>query len=116
VLGFEHGVANSPQRERGNKANRILKQVNCFKFIGTICILRNIFDCICKLSTFLQNEIFDIMQLDMYHKRNNIKMEQVDYETDSVQDSSDHIDQSKGVNINCSLRHMMVVTKIRRVL
>jgi hypothetical protein len=45
-------------------------------------------------------------------------MEQVDYETDSVQDLLDYIDQSnqyKGVNINCSLRDRMVLTNIRRV-
>jgi hypothetical protein len=120
-LGLENEVANSPQSEGGNKAKGILKQVNCFKFIDTICLLKDMLDCLCKLSRFLQKEILDIDQVDSMiciTKETISAIEQVDYETDIVQDLLDHIDQSnqyKGVDINCSLRDRMVLTNIRRV-
>ena len=110
VLGLEHEVANDSTSLGGNKAKGILKEIKSFKFIATICLLKDFLEILGKLSKCFQKDIIDIHQVNCMvtaTKETISVFEGVDAEPASVQALLDDIDASEkyhGIDLTCSHR------------
>ena len=99
VLGLEHEVANDSTSIGGNKAKGILKEIKSFKFIATICLLKDFLEILVKFSKCFQKDIIDIHQVNCMvtaTKETISVLEGVDAEPASVQALLDDV---KGIGL-----------------
>lgn len=119
VLGLEHEVANDPSSVGGNKAKGILKEIKCFKFIATICLLRDVLETLGKLSKCFQKDIIDIHLVNSMitaTKETISVLDEVDAEPATVQVLLDDIDGSgeyHGIGLECSYRDRLEHFRLR---
>ncbi|XP_053406543.1 uncharacterized protein C17orf113-like [Mercenaria mercenaria] len=120
VLWLEHEVASAPQSEGGNKAKGILKEVKTFKFISTVCLLKDILASLCKVSRFFQKDVIDIHHVVsmITATRDTLSaFERPDSETSTVLTLLESIEESgmfQGITLTCSLRDRAVLCSVRR--
>lgn len=120
MLGLEHEVADNPQSEGGNKAKGLLKEVKSFKFISTICLLKDVLENLCKLSKCFQKEIVDIDQvvsLVASTKETLSVFEDADSDPPSVSDLITCLEESsqfQGIEISCSLHDRAMLAHLKR--
>ena len=119
VLGLEHEVANDSTSVGGNKAKGILKEIKSFKFIATICLLRDFLEILGKLSKCFQKDIIDIHQVNSMisaTKETIAVFQGVDAEPATVLGLFDDIevsDKYHGIELTCSYRDRLTHYHLR---
>ncbi|XP_069138821.1 uncharacterized protein C17orf113-like [Argopecten irradians] len=118
ILGLEHEVANAPRTEGGAKAKGIGKDIKTFKFIATLCLLRDVLDILCKLSRTFQKDIIDIQQVNsMVRSARDTIASFHTINPPTVEDLLDQIDESeefRGISLSCSIRDRLIFRNIKR--
>ncbi|XP_069105241.1 zinc finger protein 862-like [Argopecten irradians] len=118
ILSLDHEAATN-NGEGGAKAKGILKEIKTFKFISTLCLLKDVLGILCRVSKVFQKDVIDVDQVDSMVNSTKATLsafERIDPpHVEELIESVDEYGEYKGVNVDYSLRRRLEFTAVKRL-